>query len=400
MNDLSWNAEAEAILPDLVELRRAIHAEPELGLNNPRTRDKIRASLEGLPIEWRSGPSTSGLVGRLRGGRPGRSVLLRGDTDALPMPEETGLDFASRIPGVMHACGHDSHAAMLVGACRLLAARREQLAGDVIFMFQPGEEGHHGARFMIEDGLLDPLPDAAFALHIMPNAPHGVVTARAGAMLASSDRFIVEISGRGGHAAMPHEALDPVPVACEIVIALQTFIARRVPVSDPAVLTVGKIEAGTTDNVIADEARILGTIRTLSADSRTLVLAALERIANGIAAAHEMRATITRIEGFPVTVNDRRAVSLAASVVGDMFGHQNWADMPAASMGAEDFSYVLEKVPGAMLFLGASHEGDDWRSCCALHSTGMVLDETVMARGAALHAGIAEAFLERGFEAA
>ncbi|MFO6448321.1 M20 family metallopeptidase [Erythrobacter sp. NE805] len=398
MNEIAWSARAEELLPDLVALRRAIHAEPELGLHNPLTRDKIRAALDGLPLAWRSGPSTTGLIAILEGARPGRTVLLRGDTDALPMPEETGLDFASRFAGVMHACGHDSHAAMLVGACKLLAARREEIAGRVMFMFQPGEEGHHGARFMIEDGLLDPLPDAAFALHVMPNAPHGVLSARAGAMLASSDRFIVEVTGRGGHAAMPHDALDPVPVACEIVLALQTFVARRIPVADPAVLTVGQIVAGTTDNVIADTARLLGTIRTLSPRSRGTMLEALERIAIGIARTHEMDASVTHIEGFPVTMNDPRAVSLAERVVGDMFGHDSWMTMPAANMGAEDFSYVLEKVPGAMIFLGASQHGSDWKSCCALHSTGMVLDESVMARGAALHAAIATRFLEKGFE--
>lgn len=398
MNATDWTTRAEALLPELVALRRAIHAEPELGLHNPLTRDKIRAQLEGLPLEWRSGPSSTGLVAILEGGQPGRTVLLRGDTDALPMPEETGLDFASRFAGVMHACGHDSHAAMLVGACKLLAAQRENLAGRVMFMFQPGEEGHHGARFMIEDGLLDPLPDAAFALHVMPNAPHGVLSARPGAMLASSDRFIVEITGRGGHAAMPHDALDPVPVACEIVLALQTFIARRVPVADPAVLTVGQIMGGTTDNVIADTATLKGTIRTLSPRSRQAMLDALKRIAGGIAQTHEMNAAVTLIEGFPVTMNDARAVSLAERVVGDMFGPDNWMTMPAANMGAEDFSYVLEKVPGAMIFLGASHEGSDWKSCCALHSTGMVMDEAVMARGAAMHAGMAARFLEKGLE--
>jgi len=226
--------EAAGLADRIVALRRAIHAEPEIGLHNPRTRDKIRAALAHLPLEWREGPSTTGLVATLKGGAgSGGCVLLRGDTDALPMPEETGLDFASTMPGVMHACGHDTHVAMLAGAAEILAARAESLPGEVRFMFQPGEEGHHGARFMLEDGLLGgegqdrALPDAAFALHIMPNAPHGVIGGRAGPLMAAADELRITVTGRGGHASMPHDTADPVPVACEVVSAIQTMVARR-----------------------------------------------------------------------------------------------------------------------------------------------------------------------------
>jgi amidohydrolase len=213
--------QAHAHADAIVALRRAIHAEPELGLQTPKTRDKVRAALAHLPLEWREGPSTTGLVATLKGGAgAGRRVLLRGDMDALPMTEQTGLDFASTIPGAMHACGHDTHTAMLAGAAEVLCARAASLAGEVQFMFQPGEEGFHGARFMLDDGLIDPLPDAAFALHIMPNSPHGLVAGRAGPLLASADQFDIVVQGRGGHASMPHETLDPVPVACEIVTAL------------------------------------------------------------------------------------------------------------------------------------------------------------------------------------
>lgn len=384
-------------LTGMIALRRAIHAEPELGLHNPKTAAKVRAALADLPLEWREGPSTTGLVGILRGGANGRTVLLRGDTDALPMPEETGLDYASTVPGAMHACGHDSHTAMLAGAARVLAARRERLAGTVLFMFQPGEEGHHGARFMLNDGLIDPLPDAAFALHVMPNAPHGVVGGRAGALLASADMIEVTVWGRGGHASMPHDAADPIPVACAIVTAIQTFVTREVPVTDPAVVTIGKIAAGTTNNVIPETAYLLGTIRTLSPVRRAAMQAGLKRVAEGIAAAHGMRAEVQFTEGFPVTLCDERAVALGRETVTALYGAEAWNSMAAPVMGAEDFSYVLEKVPGAMFFLGAAHEGDDWRQCCGLHSNRMVLDETVMARGAAVYAGLAERFLEQGF---
>ncbi len=389
--------DAQTLLPDLITLRRAIHQEPELGLHNPKTAEKIRAALAGLPLEWREGPSTSGLVATLRGGANGRTVLLRGDSDALPMQEDTGLPFASEIPGAMHACGHDSHVAMLVGAARLLAARRAELPGTVLFMFQPGEEGHHGARFMLEDGLLDPLPDAAFALHVMPNAPHGLISGRAGPLMASADKIRITVNGRGGHASMPHDALDPVPIAAEIVLAIHSWVTRNVSIADPAVVTIGEMKAGSTDNVIPETAMLYGTIRTLSTRQRTAVQAGLKRLAEGIADAHGASASVAFRQGFPVTVCDAAAVAFGERTVKDLLGEESWHTLPAPMMGAEDFSYVLEKLPGAMFFLGASHEGADWRGCCALHSIRMVLDESVMARGAAVHAALAARFLAEGF---
>jgi amidohydrolase len=396
---IDWNSDATALLPDLVALRRAIHLEPELGLHNPRTTEKIKAALAGLPLEIREGPSTTGLIATLKGPQNGRTVLLRGDTDALPLTEETGLDFTSEIPGAMHACGHDSHVAMLVGAARLLCARREHLAGTVQFMFQPGEEGHHGARFMLEDGLIDPLPDAAFALHVMPNAPHGVFGGRAGPLLAATDRLHITILGAGGHASMPHDALDPVPIACEIVLAIQSLVTRQVSVFDPAVVTIGKISAGTTDNIIPETAQLLGTIRTLSPRTRADIATALERLATGIASAHGATAQVRIEQGFPVTMCDARAVDFGARTIESLYGEAGWRTMASPVMGGEDFAYVLEKVPGAMFFLGASEDGSDWRQCCGLHSNHMVIDESVMARGAAVHAALAENFLAGGFEA-
>ena len=395
---IDWTHPAKAALPGMTALRRAIHAEPELGLHNPRTAEKIMAALAGLPLEFRTGPSTTGIIATLKGPANGRTVLLRGDTDALPMPEETGLDFASTIPGAMHACGHDSHVAMLAGAARLLCERRESLAGSVMFMFQPGEEGHHGARYMLDDGLIDPLPDAAFALHIMPNAPWGVVGGRTGALLASNDKLRIVITGRGGHASMPHDALDPVPIACEIALALQTFVTRQISVFDPAVITIGQISAGTTDNVIPDTALLFGTMRTLSAATRLKLHDGLPRLAQGIAAAHGASATVEIIPGFPVTNCDGRAVALGEAVTKRLFGEDAWQTLANPIMGAEDFAYVLEKVPGAMFFLGVAEQGSDWRACCGLHSTHMHLDESAMARGAALHAAIAEQYLAHGFD--
>lgn len=396
--------DAKAIAADIVALRRAIHAEPELGLHTPRTRDKIRAALAHLPLEWREGPSTTGLVAILKGSAgEGRSVLLRGDMDALPMPEETGLDFASTTPGIMHACGHDAHVAMLAGAAELLAKRAASLKGDVRFMFQPGEEGHHGARFMLDDGLLGggdngPLPDAAFALHVMPNAPHGLVGGRAGPLLAAADQIEITVEGKGGHASLPHETFDPVPVACEIVMALQTMVTRKFNAHDPVVVTIAKVEAGSTHNVIPDRAVLKGTMRSLSPANRQRLRDEIIRLAAGIAAAHDMAAKIDILEGFPVTICDARAVDFGETVARSLFGEAAFLRLADPIMGAEDFAYVLEKVPGAMFFLGVSHQGDDWARCCGIHSTKMMIDETVMPQGAAYLAGLAESFLARGFD--
>jgi len=390
--------QARGIAGEIVALRRAIHAEPELGLDTPKTRDKVRAALANLPLEWREGPSTSGLVATLKGGAgPGPTVLLRGDMDALPMPEETGLEFASTVPGTMHACGHDAHTAMLAGAVRMLCERRDELAGEVRFMFQPGEEGFHGAKFMLEDGLLDPLPDAAFALHVMPNARHGQVAGRAGALLASADQFEIVIEGRGAHGAMPHHGLDPVPIACEVVTALQALVARQFDAHDPVIATVAQINAGTAHNVIADFATLKGTLRTLSQRHRDKLHAALEQLATGIAAAHGASARVTITPGFPVTYCDPRAVDLGEAVARELFGDSAFKRLGQPIMGAEDFSYVLEKIPGAMFFLGVAHEGADWHKCPAIHSPRMMVDEEALPRGAALLAGCAVRFLAKGF---
>jgi hippurate hydrolase len=314
--------------------------------------------------------------------------------DALPLREDTGLDFASGIEGAMHACGHDTHVAMLAGAARALSAQREKLNGTVVFMFQPGEEGWHGAKYMLEDGLLDdPRPHAAFALHISPNMPAGLFASRTGPLLASADEFEVKVTGKGGHGAMPHETIDPVPIAAEMVLALQTLVSRKTPPHESAVITVGKIESGTTDNVIPETAILLGTIRTLDERIRTLLHEGIVRVATHVALAHAAKAEVEISPGFPVTVCDGRIVDLAERTATALFGEHAWRTMPTPMMGAEDFSYVLQQMPGAMAFLGAVPEGGDFHSCCGLHSNRMVLDERVMARGVAMHCAMAEAFL-------
>ncbi len=381
----------------ITALRRAIHAEPELGLDTPKTLAKVKEALADLPLEWREGPSCTGAVAVLKGAHAGRRVLLRGDMDALPMEEHSGVDFASQIPGRMHACGHDAHTAMLAGAARVLAARQDSLKGEVLFMFQPGEEGYHGARHMLDDGLIDPLPDAAFALHVWPNAPHGRLEGRGGPMMASADQLEITVRGNGGHASMPYDTIDPIPVSAEIVLALQTMMTRRFDAAEAAVVSITKIEAGSAHNIIPDSVEMMGTIRTLSPERRKVIRETIARVAENVARAHGCEAEVRFIDGFPATINDARAVSLGKEVALALGGDTPWADRPAPTMGAEDFSYVLEKVPGAMFFLGAAAEGVDWKGCCGLHSSRMVLDESVMPLGSAFLAGCALEFLQNGW---
>ncbi|MFL6737218.1 MAG: M20 family metallopeptidase [Sphingomonas sp.] len=389
--------DARGIADRITALRRAIHAEPEVGLETPKTLAKVRAELSDLPLEWREGSTCTGAVAVLNAGKQGRSVLLRGDMDALPMEEHTGLPFSSTIAGRMHACGHDTHTAMLAGAARVLSRRADTLAGEVRFMFQPGEEGYHGARFMIDEGLLDPLPQAAFALHIMPNAPHGTVGSRVGTLLASADMLEISVEGRGGHASMPHDTRDPVPVACEIVTALQTMVTRRFNAHEAMIITVTQLEAANAHNIIPERALLKGTIRTLTPERRRDVWNAIKSLAENIAQAHECDADVTITQGFPPTVNDAQAVALAEAVAISL-PHGEYRSLEVPIMGAEDFSYVLEKVPGAMAFLGVAESGADWSQCCSIHSSHMMVDESVLPRGTAFLAGCATRFLERGWD--
>jgi hippurate hydrolase len=394
-----FTAAAAAEFEQMIALRRAIHADPELGLHCTRTTAKLKAALAGLPLEIRDSSSTSGFVAVLRGAEPGRTVLLRGDMDALPIHEETGLEFASGTAGQMHACGHDTHSAMLVAAARILCAQRASLAGTIVFMFQPGEEGHHGARHMIADGLLDdPTPDAAFALHIWPTLPGGQVTSRPGALLASTDTLIANVRGKGGHAAMPHDAIDPIPVACEAVTALQGYIARRTSFFDPVVLSVTRIQAGSTHNIIPGNVDVLGTLRTLSDQARDAGREAFVRVMENVAAAHQCEADARFDEGYPATRNDPRAVQMVESIAGDLFGSGTYAEMPTPIMGGEDFAYVLQKVPGAMAFIGVAPPGEDAAGRAPLHNSRMTIHEDWLQRGVALHCAFATRFLARGWE--
>lgn len=400
-NDLTVTPDAvQDLLPAVVALRRDIHQHPERGLDLPRTQQAVLSALDGLGLTVRTGREVSSVVATLDGARPGPTILLRGDMDALPLTEDTGLDFASASDGVMHACGHDTHVAMLAGAARFLAGRREAIAGRVVFMFQPGEEGFHGARYMIDEGLLDAdgaePPSAAFALHISSEFRSGTVNLRGGPQMASSDTLRMTVRGAGGHASAPHEARDPIPVACEIVGALQTMVTRRVGVFDPAVVTVARVTAGTTSNIIPEVAEIEGTIRALSEQTRSLVGEEVARVAEGIAAAHGLSVSVEVERGYPVTVNDPGFAEFASSVAVGALGADQVTTMPHPIMGAEDFSYVLARVPGAMAFLGGCPPELDPDEAPANHSNRVVFHEPAMAAGVATYASVALHHLAAG----
>ncbi|MGO8980793.1 MAG: M20 metallopeptidase family protein [Streptosporangiaceae bacterium] len=385
--------DAIAISGDIAELRHAIHRDPEIGLDLPRTQRKVLDALDGLPLEISRGRSLSSVTAVLRGGKPGRTVLLRGDMDALPVAERTGLPYASAVEGVMHACGHDLHTAMLAGAARLLSARQPELPGNVIFMFQPGEEGLGGARQMIDEGVLDAAgerPVAAFGLHVASGLlPLGVSMSRPGTMMAAADTLEVTVRGHGGHASQPHRAADPIPAACEIVIALQTMVTRRFDVFDPVVITVGSFHAGTTDNVIPDEARFEATVRSFSAEARAAVAAAAPALVREIAAAHGLTAEVQYVGNYPVTVNNAAEVAFAEQAIAGVLGEGRFVAAPNPITGSEDFSYVLEQVPGAFIMLGACPPDADPATAPFNHSADAVFDDRALADGTALYAELA-----------
>ncbi len=381
------------LLVDLTSLRRRIHRQPELGLDLPLTQAAVIEALDGLGLEVSTGDGLSSVVADLDTGRPGPTILLRGDMDALPMPEDSGVEFSSEVDGRMHACGHDAHTAMLVGAAKVLSAERGQLAGRVRFMFQPGEEGSGGAAIMIREGVLEGV-DGAFALHVAPNLFAGALAIRPGAMLAATDDFEIRITGRGGHASTPHWATDPVPIAAEVVLALQAMVTRTVDAFNPAVLTVGRITAGTTQNVIPETATLAGTIRTVDEKVRLAVRERVRQVAEGICAAHGARVEVDLVPGYPVTLNDARFTELVREVAPPVLESPGLLELPAPVMGAEDFSYVLEEVPGAMAFLGVCPPSEpDPFSAPACHSNRMVLHEDSMGTGVAVHVAVARSFL-------
>jgi len=396
-------AAASAIADDVVAIRRRIHRRPEVGLDLPRTQAVILEELSKLGLQGTKGDKLSSVVAVIEGRRPGPTILLRGDMDALPLHEDTGLDFSSEDDGAMHACGHDTHVAMLLGAARLLQERRAELPGHVILMFQPGEEGMGGAKTMIEEGLLDAAvrgggvrPTGALAIHISTRYPSGEIHLKPGPEMAATDVIRITVRGRGGHASAPHQTVDPIAVAAEIVIALQAMVTRRIDVFDPAVVTIAQITAGTTNNIIPETAFLFGTIRSVSEATRAEVRAGVRRVAEGIAAAHDASAEVDLEPGYPVTINDPAFTAFVTDTARTLVGPERVVELKAPIMGAEDFSYVLQQVPGAMAFLGARPAGEDPATAPQNHSNLVIFDEAAMATGVALYVAVAIRHLAAG----
>ena len=390
-------ADAAALAPDLTDLRHALHADPEVGLVLPRTQQRVLDALADLPLEVHTGTRTTSVTAVLRGGAPGATrgpvVLLRADMDALPVQEDSGLAFASRTAGAMHACGHDLHTTMLVGAAHLLARHREALAGDVVLVFQPGEEGWDGAGVMLEEGLLAvagrPV-DSALALHVFSSlVPRGRFVTRPGPVLSASDGLFVTVRGAGGHGSTPHRAKDPVVAVAEMVTALQTMVTRQFDVFDPVVVTVGALHAGTRRNVIPDTATFEATVRTFSAAARETMTTAVPRLLHGIAAAHGVDVDVRYEAEYPVTVTDPDETAFAARILGDLFGPERHATLPHPLSGSEDFSRVLEQVPGSFVGLGAVPPGLDPETAPFNHSPQARFDDAVLPDGALAYAEFA-----------
>ena len=366
----------------IVALRRDIHREPELGFDTKRTAEKVLSALEGLPLDVQTGVAENGIVATLRGGGEGPTVGLRADMDALPIHEETGLPFASEIEGKMHACGHDGHTSMLVGAAHALSGMRERLNGDVKFFFQPAEEGGGGGKVMVEEGVADDVA-CIFALHLWPGLPFGTAATKAGPIMAAADGFEIEIRGSGGHGAFPHLTADAIAMAAQIVTALQTVVSREVDPVEPAVLTVGEIRAGSAFNVIPETAWLGGTVRTLSEDLRRKMPERIEQLARGVARGMRGDAELEYQLSYPVTMNDEGAAQHALTVIRDLFGEKNTLELTNPSMGGEDFAFFLEKIPGAFIWLGIGEE------VSGLHSPTFAFDEEILPQGSALLTALA-----------
>lgn len=371
-------------LGKLVAFRRDLHAHPELKFQEHRTAARIAAYLRALGLPVHRGLARTGIVATIQGrksaaGSPARAIGIRADMDALPVQELNSFQHKSTNEGCMHACGHDGHAAMLQGAATLLAQQAD-FEGTVHLIFQPGEEGGAGARVMMEEGLFTQFPcDAVFALHNWPTLPSGAMGVRVGPIMAAANRFEIRVHGRGGHAAMPHTTIDPIPVACAIVGQLQTLVSRATDPLDSVALTIGKIASGTVENIIPDEAAIYGTCRTLSAQTQQRMVDGVERIATHVAAAHAATATVLWKAGYPSTCNTLDEARFMGDVMRELVGDAHAHTDVQPAMTAEDFGFMLEQVPGAYGFIGNGANGQPGVS---LHSPNYDFNDDNIALGA------------------
>jgi len=382
---------ARSVQPFAVEVRRHLHRHPELSFQEKETSAYVAAHLERLGLSFQTGVGGYGIKVVLEGSRPGPTVALRADMDALPIHEETGLEFCSTVPGVMHACGHDIHTATLLATAKAIGGL--DFAGRVVLVFQPGEEVNPGgASLMIRDGVLEnPEVDAIFGIHVAPQMPVGTMAFGSGPRLAAPDEFDVTIRGKGGHGATPHLSIDPVLVTCQCITLLQQIVARNVSPFQSAVITIGAIAGGSARNVIPDEVTFKGTVRTMDPDVQKLMPVRIEQVIRGVCEAGGASYRLHYDGGYPVLVNDPAATDLARLAAEAVLSPEQVLEMPP-SMGGEDFAFYLQKVPGTFARIGSTAEGI--AHAPGLHTSRLLIDEGCMEVGVAYYLSVVQQFLE------
>ncbi len=375
------------VVQDVIDLRRDIHAHPELGFEEVRTAGVVADRLRRLGYDVRTGIAQTGVLGILRTGRPGRCILLRADMDALPVQEQGDLPFASVVPGKMHACGHDAHVAILLGAAGMIMERKDALSGTIVLCFQPAEEGKGGAAAMVAEGVLDdPHVDAVYGLHMWSQHQSGVVLTRPGPMMAASDSIEITIKGRGGHGAQPDHTIDPIATAAQFVSTVQTVVSRKIDPLEPTVVTIGAIHGGTTHNVIPDDVRMLGTVRTFNEELRDVMAQKIETVLRGCCASSQATYDYTFLRRYPVTSNHPGETEYLIDLAERTLGAAFVAEQPKI-MGAEDFSFMLQRRPGCFFFLGAQV---DPLVDAPHHSPRFVIDERAFEHGVRMMVALAQ----------
>lgn len=382
----------------VVEWRRQIHSHPELSMQEEKTAGLVAGELEKLGLEVRRNVGGHGVVGLLKGGKPGKVVGLRADMDALPLQEETGLPFASQNPGVMHACGHDTHTAMLLGAACVLSEMKNDLQGSVKFIFQPAEELNPtgGAPGMIKDGVLEnPRVDALFALHVWPGFDTGKIITRAGALMGASDRVYLTVAGKSAHGSAPHQGIDAIMIAAQVVSGMQSIVSRTVGPLDSAVVSIGTIKGGYRYNVIADKVEMEGTVRTLAPTTQDMLPGLIERTAAGIARALGGDCTVKYVRGYPPTMNDPALFRMVSGTVVESLGEEHFVALDKPDLGGEDFSFFARERPSLMAWLGCRPAGTPPEKMAVLHNTCFNPDETCFPYGVRFLASCAVDFLKK-----
>jgi hippurate hydrolase len=377
-------------IPEFVATRRFLHQNPELGLSEFRTSDFLAQQLTALGYEVTRGFAKTGLVASLKNGTSGRSIGIRADIDALPILEETGLDYTSQTPGLMHACGHDGHTAILLGAARILAERRN-FDGTLNLIFQPAEENFAGAKLMIDDGLFERFPcDAVFGLHNDPGIPFGKIAVREGAMMAAADECVITVNGRGGHGAEPQDASDPIVCGASIIMALQTVVSRNLHAMDQAVITVGAFNAGKASNVIPERAEMAITVRSFDQAVRDRLETRIREVAEGQAASYGMSVSMKYERGYEPTINHKTETDFVRDVARQVVGPDNVFDLARPSMGSEDFAFMLKECPGSYFLLGTGRTDND----PPLHHPRFDFNDDALPIGVGMWVEIAETYLK------